>query len=948
MKKILIFITVAFFCSCSAKSDKDRKDENYESLKQVFLNPPAQARPKVYWWWLNGNTDTLRLKAEIRAMKEAGISGFDIFEIGVPRSDETIKAGPAFLSRESLAAIKLVIDEAGKAGMTAGLNMASSWNAGGSWIKPVHAAKSIYYSKTVLDDKSENRIKLPFPEILKPGGTGMQRMIPMTSSGKPVYYEEVAVIAIPSGVSDGKLDTGRIFNISRYFDPSEEILDWDSPPGKWEVYRYVCSNSGEQLKLPSLNSAGPIIDHFDSTATAEHFMHVINLLKPVLGDFRKTALKSLYLASYEATGFVWTSTLPSEFRKINGYDICKFIPALFDKKLYNENLIGKFQSDFRRTLSEMMIRNFYGKAREIANRYGLMINSEAGGPGLPLHNVPVEPLKALGALDLPRGEFWINHSRYKEQGIDIMRVVKEVSAASHIYNRGIVEDESFTSFQHWQEGPFDMKPYGDRAFCEGLNRVVIHGFSHNPEGYGYPGIVYHAGTHFNDRRVWWTKVKPFNDYLARLCAVFQNSWFFADVLYYYGDAVPNYAGPKNGRFTAGPGYDYEVVNTDILKMITVKNRKLVLPGGAEFSILAVEREKEMNPDISQKINELTKQGAIITGIEGETGSPREILQALGIPPDIDYNDKELGTIDFIHYRKGTCDIYFIRNTVGKWISRNCSFRQKNKVPEFWDPVSGGIAPVHIYNQSGNFICIPVTLAPFESRIIIFRNSLPASHFMSVRSVGQDPPLMSFTKDGILFHENGIYSLEGEGHTLEVNNMTRLQYLSGAWEVTFLQGLGAPPVAIFPELISWTKSENDGIKYFSGIAAYEKTFSYDPGTDYGADSRIFLDLGNISKIGEVWLNGGSLGITWSKPYRFDVTGMLKRGENKLKIEIANTWSNRLTGDAIKGEKYTNTNIRTTNIDGLNTKQVPWAQVPLIESGLLGPVTLISGKQIMVID
>ncbi len=110
-----------------------------------------------------------------------------------------------------------------------------------------------------------------------------------------------------------------------------------------------------------------------------------------------------------------------------------------------------------------------------------------------------------------------------------------------------------------------MKMVGDRAFCEGMNRVVVHGFSHNPEGTGTPGIVYHAGTHFNDKRVWWTKAKPFNEYLARISAVFQASKFYADVLYYYGDDIPNYGGHKNSRFTAGPGYDYEIVNTEILK-----------------------------------------------------------------------------------------------------------------------------------------------------------------------------------------------------------------------------------------------------------------------------------------------------------------------------------------------------------------------------------------------
>jgi hypothetical protein len=75
----------------------------------------------------------------------------------------------------------------------------------------------------------------------------------------------------------------------------------------------------------------------------------------------------------------------------------------------------------------------------------------------------------------------------------------------------------------------------------------------------------------------------------------------------------------------------------------------------------------------------------------------------------------------------------------------------------------------------------------------------------------------------------------------------------------------------------------------------------------------------------------------------VTDYIKNGENILKIEVANTWSNRLTGDAIAGKKYTNTNILRTilpakTIEPGNQTRVPWAKVPLIESGLFGPVTL----------
>jgi hypothetical protein len=105
-------------------------------------------------------------------------------------------------------------------------------------------------------------------------------------------------------------------------------------------------------------------------------------------------------------------------------------------------------------------------------------------------------------------------------------------------------------------------------------------------------------------------------------------------------------------------------------------------------------------------------------------------------------------------------------------------------------------------------------------------------------------------------------------------------------------------------------------------------------------KIYLDLGNLSHVGEVWLNGQSLGITWAKPYRFDITKILKPGPNMLVVEIANTWSNRLVGDAKTGEKYTSTNISSTVVKNGFFISAPWAEVPLIDSGLLGPVTLVT--------
>ncbi|MBD3628589.1 glycosyl hydrolase [Cyclobacterium sp.] len=950
----------------------------YEKFHSGFQTPPSYAHPIVYHWWLGGHVDSLRLKEEIHAFKEAGVSGFTIFEIG-SRDTVLVGTGPEFLGEESLKTIQFAVEEAGKLGMEVGLNTASSWNAGGNWLTPEHAAKSIYQSKVNLSGGKNQKVTIPFPEIPDTDPRGRKRMIEFGADGKPVYAAEIALLAIPEFPGESLADTSQIRDISEFFNPETGMLDWEVPEGEWKIVRYVCSNSGENLILPSKYSAGPIVDHYDAEATAFHFNYIIDRLQSVLGDLRETALKSLYMASYEARGFTWTPTLPEKFKAINGYEVKKLLPILFEEAEFSAETTANFRADFQRTLSELMIHNFYMKSKEVCNAHGLKNNSEAGGPGLPLHNVPVEPLKALGkGLDIPRGEFWINHGRYNEDGMDILRVVKEVSSASHIYGLGIVEMEAFTSFQHWQEGPFEMKPIGDRAFAEGMNKVVVHGSTHNPEGTGVPGIVYHAGTHYNDKRVWWPKIRPFNEYLARVSYILQEADFQADFLYYYGDTIPNYGGHKRGRFSPGAGYDYELVNTEILLGLEVQEGKIINPiNGAEFSVLALAEEHEIHPEVLLKLKEMAENGAVIIGprpkeiaqrklktgmpdMEGwleelwhpfdaqdliaeeavifEDADPTELTEALGLVPDLDYEDKSFYTLDYTHYQKGDLDFYFVVNTTGEWLSRNLHFRQQGRVPEIWDPESGHIIPVGVYEQKEAQVSLPLTLAPYESKFVVFAPGIAAGHYSQIAGAGLHPPKINYTRDGVEVWDEGIFVMNEQAGSQEIHSSIQEETIDGAWEVFFPEGWGAPEKAVFPELTSWTTSEVEGIKYFSGTARYEKQFVQPLYPNHHAGARTYLDLGDLSHVAEVWLNDEHLGITWAKPYRFDVTDLLRPGINSLRIEVANTWSNRITGDAITGEKFTQTHIEETNIKGISHIRVPWEEVPLIPSGLFGPVTL----------
>ncbi|GHB74885.1 glycosylhydrolase-like jelly roll fold domain-containing protein [Persicitalea jodogahamensis] len=196
------------------------------------------------------------------------------------------------------------------------------------------------------------------------------------------------------------------------------------------------------------------------------------------------------------------------------------------------------------------------------------------------------------------------------------------------------------------------------------------------------------------------------------------------------------------------------------------------------------------------------------------------------------------------------------------------------------------------------------------------------------------PAIHYTTEGFYSTDAQAIEVKSGTGTLKSSPPTGTITLSGDWDLTFPPKWGAPEKVTIPKLISWTESADKGIWYFSGIASYQKSFEY---TKAASGNRIYLDLGELAEVAEVWVNDAPLGITWTKPHRFDITKHLRGGGNRLRIEVANTWSNRLTGDALTGEKFTNTNIVKAN-----KNLTPWGEVPLKNSGLLGPVTISTVK------
>jgi hypothetical protein len=180
-----------------------------------------------------------------------------------------------------------------------------------------------------------------------------------------------------------------------------------------------------------------------------------------------------------------------------------------------------------------------------------------------------------------------------------------------------------------------------------------------------------------------------------------------------------------------------------------------------------------------------------------------------------------------------------------------------------------------------------------------------------------------------------------------HEVKEIAQLVGPWEVEFDPQWGGPERVTFATLEDWTKRPEEGIRYYSGTAAYILNF------DLPAAARVpkYLDLGLVKNVAQVWLNGKDLGVVWTAPWRVDISAVVKAKGNELKIEVVNLWPNRLIADGKlpRDQQRTVTNVRTYDAvvpDDLFTWNCPQCEgrrkthqePPLLPSGLLGPVTL----------
>ncbi len=988
----------------TAKRDGQYMKSNItlSGLRNIFLSPLDEAKASCYWWWFNGLVDHEGITRDLEEFRKQGIGRVLLINTKDGLQGVTMPLGVKLLSPEWRALYKHAIREAARLKIEVGVNLSSGWCMGGPWIKPENAGRWVLQSELKVTGPRRFSEKLPLPgnrhgydDVFSPPGYLEYIDLPI----EKLDYRDTIIVAFPDNDGDASRlsdDRGKELlsaktnrkdarsrakavdvmapTLVRWNDSNEDKpipvhrvidltsfvsadghLEWDVPPGKWSIIRTGHRITGSKLLIAQPEADGLSIDWFAPEGLDLQFENMGRILMEDAAEIENNTLKYFHNDSFEDGFPNWTEKIIERFKEYRGYDPMPYFPVFSSVIVGSAEISDRFLHDYRKTIADCMADQHYKHFADLCHQNGLLVQNEAAGPSRS-GSICMDGLKNLGRSDYPMGEFWLGPNHDEEGGLDEKlsysltrleggqnKVTKMVASAAHVYGKKIVSAEAYTSHRHWLDTPETLKQSTDRAFCEGINRLVIHTSTATRPRDGKPGYEYGAGTHFNPNVTWWDKSGSFLSYIARCQGLLQAGKFTADVLYYNGDWAPNLVSPKHVDPSLGKGYDYDVCNEEVLlTRLSVKNKALVLPDGMRYRMLVLPDDPRMPAPVINKIRELVKSGATVVGsrpesdpglknfpecddevrriadevwsdCDGETVlrnsfgkgriiqgvSLREILLKDGIMPDFEYSGDGETFIDSIHRTMddGT-EIYFLTNRNKRMEKVNCLFCNSGKYIEIWDPVSGGMFPITPFEKKNRQTILTLEFFPHQSFFIVF----PA---------------------------NGNFSASKTNENTFIFPQTNLvQMIDGSWQVKFDTEWGGPAVTEFDELVDWSKSADDRIKYFSGKATYLKRFDLDRPAD--PNTKLFLDLGLVKNIAEVKLNGQNLGVIWTAPWRVDISKVIKGRDNLLEIEVINLWPNRLIGDASLPEdkRLTKTNIKFD------------ANAPLLSSGLLGPVVIKS--------
>jgi hypothetical protein len=899
-----------------------------DELRRGFAEPPLEARPWVRWWWFGNSVTREEIERELAFIARAGWGGV---ELQCVYAWPDVPPGPDMLSADWFHLVDHAIERAAAHGLGFDLTFGSGWPFGGPHISPGTQAITLRAETHLVRGPDRTYLEMP----LAPGEQVVAwRAAPVLIEGDPPVI---------------------IWN--QALDP--ELPAWDVPYGMWAVTAVLQTYTHQPVKRAAPGGEGLVHDHLSRRGLDAHIAVWGEGLRGHLGHRLGRELRALFCDSWEVQGPYWTPDFPAEFQRRRGYDLRPFLPLLLGQWRLppGEEWLTDVCYDYRKTVAELVVEHFYRPFAEWCRAHGLFSRIQA-------HGAPADWLQAYGTADFPETEAILIP----------LEATRLAASAARLYGRTRVTSESFTCLYGWPavkmfaERPDDLKAIADGQFACGLQQVIYHGYAYSPPEAGTtPGWHFYASSHLNHTIPWREHLADFNTYLARISFLLQQGEAVTDLALYLpvhdhwrnakalgpsGVEADMFQWPDAKEVPTPPaeiaGYTFDWVNDEVLARMTVVDGRLSLERQT-YRAVVLDHVHHLPLATAERLIALIQAGIplILLGepprcvpgyLEGLRFSARlselweELLrrtdlpvyrsmkayqEAGGLPPDLIAVVPERGAeeatrgIWWAHRRVAETDLYFIphpdvtqlryplpyrdgdqRTKVP--LTLELSFRVAGRSPQLWDPETGSQYALPA-QDNGARTCVRLTFAPNQAFIVVFP------------PVGTSAPVETYPTPNT--------------HSLPI---------VGPWQVTLPDGT----TEFWHELRDWRHDPR--LRDFSGTLAYRARVDLPSAALIGP---VFLDLGLVEVIAEVWVNGTKAGVRLWSPYRMRIEPWLHSGDNEIEVRVTN-----LLYNAVQGQRERTGGL--PSIPGLQAHE--WERVQrggLVDppserrpSGLLGPVQL----------
>ena len=737
----VLFVMALTLSACS------RQDE-LSLLRNGFSNPPKEAKVRTWWHWLDGNITREGITADLEAMHRVGIQEATLFNGGMGFPAGEVK----YMSPEWLDLVHHAVSEANRLGMELSFHNCAGWSSsGGPWVKPEDGMQTVTISQqNVLGGKATS-ITLEQPAT------------------RLDCYRDIAVLAFPTPKSDVRINNlnpkalanhaysnhlmptktevapEAVVRLSDIVDLTSQMkpngtLQWDAPAGRWTVLRIGFTPTGRQNAPAPEEGRGLEVDKMSRKALDNYWAGGMQPILDKLGPLVGTAFTGALVDSYEVGCGNWTEGFDQEFQNRRHYDIRPYLATLAGYYVESGEVTERFLWDFRHTIGQLTAENYYEYFAELCHQNGMRFLTEP-------YDGPFNSMEIGAPADVPMSEFWVGSNFFGDKA-------KLAASIAHHNGNQIVGCESFTAGGNessHRNHPGFIKALGDLNWTEGVNRFILHTNAHQPWEIGPGFSLGQFGTNFNRHNTWWEQSRAWMDYCARSQFLLQQGQGVQDILYFMGESTPNNGTNRPDIREAGLDYDY--IGLSNLLTLTVEDQMICSSVGRKYRMLLLPENDYPSLTTLRKLKELADAGAAIFGpkptlspsldgypqsdaeyqtladelwgLDDASGAKihratiTEAMKATGLEPDFQGG---LGgnRLRYTHRSISGTEVYFISSQLKDYRRETCTFRVSGLVPELWNPQTGTMERVAVWNEADGKTSLTLDFMPEQAYFIVFR------------------------------------------------------------------------------------------------------------------------------------------------------------------------------------------------------------------------------------